>query len=107
MRFGSLGPVELILIVLAIVLIFGASKLGDIGGALGKSIREFKKSSRDPEEEAREREEAARQAVTTTTPAAISTPAATAAPAPAATAEPEKTAAGVGDYRPPDATPTS
>ena len=45
MRLGSLGPVELILIVMVIVLIFGASKLGDIGGALGKSIREFKKAS--------------------------------------------------------------
>jgi sec-independent protein translocase protein TatA len=105
MRFGSLGPVELILIVLAIVLIFGASKLGDIGGALGKSIREFKKSSRDPEEEAREREEAARQTVTTTAPAAG--PIVTTTVTPAATAEPEKAPAAAGDYRPPDATPTS
>ena len=45
MGFGSLGGPELLLIVLALVLIFGASKLGDIGGALGKSIREFKKAS--------------------------------------------------------------
>ena len=100
MRFGSLGPVELILIVLAIVLIFGASKLGDIGGALGKSIREFKKSSRDPEEEARERAEAAReQAATTPTATTVTT----------VTVEPEKekTVAGVGDYRPPDGTPSS
>jgi sec-independent protein translocase protein TatA len=104
MRFGSLGPVELILIVLAIVLIFGASKLGDIGGALGKSIREFKKASKDPEEEAREREEAARQTVTTTTPAAVSH---TSTAAPAAAAEPERTTASAGDYRPPDARPTS
>jgi sec-independent protein translocase protein TatA len=101
MRFGSLGPVELILIVLAIVLIFGASKLGDIGGALGKSIREFKKASKDPEEEAREREEAARQQAVTTPPATTAAPAATAEP------EKEKTAAGVGDYRPPDGTPTA
>ena len=47
MRLGSLGPVELILIVMVIVLIFGASKLGDIGGAMGKSIKEFKKASKD------------------------------------------------------------
>jgi sec-independent protein translocase protein TatA len=106
MRFGSLGPVELILIVLAIVLIFGASKLGDIGGALGKSIREFRKASKDPEEEAREREEAARQAVAAP-PAANSTTTTTTTVTPAATAEPEKTAAGVGDYRPPDANPPS
>jgi|GEM_PF-1254956 len=47
MRLGSLGPTELILIVLVIVLIFGASKLGDIGGALGKSVKEFKKSTKE------------------------------------------------------------
>ncbi len=50
MRLGSLGPVELILIILAIVLIFGASKLGDIGGALGKSVRDFKSAAGTGEE---------------------------------------------------------
>lgn len=67
MRFGPLGPVELILIVLVIVLIFGASKLGDIGGALGKSIREFKKEA-TPEEEKKAAEAAA--AAATVQPAA-------------------------------------
>ena len=38
----DMGPMEIALIVLAIVLIFGVGKLGDIGGALGKSIREFR-----------------------------------------------------------------
>ena len=57
MRFGSLGPTELLLILAIIVLLFGASRLGSIGGALGQSIREFRKSARDPEEEARKREE--------------------------------------------------
>lgn len=47
MRLGSLGPTELILIVVVLVLIFGASKLGDIGGALGKSVKEFKKATVD------------------------------------------------------------
>ena len=51
MRVGSLGPVELMLIVLAIVMIFGASKLGDVGAALGKSVRDFKKASREEEPE--------------------------------------------------------
>jgi len=44
-RIGDLGAPELILIVVALVLVFGAGKLGDIGGALGKSVREFKKAS--------------------------------------------------------------
>lgn len=37
------SPLEVGLIVLAIVLIFGVGKLGDVGGALGKSIREFRR----------------------------------------------------------------
>ncbi|HEY7294379.1 MAG TPA: twin-arginine translocase TatA/TatE family subunit [Dehalococcoidia bacterium] len=44
------NPLHLMLLVVVIVLVFGASKLGDVGGALGKSIREFKReASRDEE----------------------------------------------------------
>ena len=39
----GLGTPEIIIIVAAIVLIFGVGKLGNVGGALGKSIREFRK----------------------------------------------------------------
>jgi sec-independent protein translocase protein TatA len=39
----DVGPLEIALIVVAIVLIFGVGKLGSIGGALGKSIREFRR----------------------------------------------------------------
>ncbi|HEY8477074.1 MAG TPA: twin-arginine translocase TatA/TatE family subunit [Chloroflexota bacterium] len=42
-----LGPVELIIILLILVVVFGAGKLADLGGALGRSIREFKKASQD------------------------------------------------------------
>ncbi len=38
-----LGGLEIALIVVAVVLIFGVGKLGQLGGALGKSIREFHK----------------------------------------------------------------
>ena len=41
----SLGPMELIIILVIVMLIFGVGKLADIGGALGKGIREFRKSS--------------------------------------------------------------
>jgi sec-independent protein translocase protein TatA len=51
MRFGGLGAPELLLIALVLVLVFGASKLGDIGGALGKSVNEFKKATRDSDTE--------------------------------------------------------
>jgi len=51
MRFMDLGPAEMILIVVALVLVFGAGKIGDIGGALGRSVREFRQASQDDPEE--------------------------------------------------------
>lgn len=42
--FGGLGVSELLIILVIVVLIFGAGKLPQVGGALGKSIREFKKA---------------------------------------------------------------
>lgn len=41
--FAALGGWEIALIVAAVILIFGVGKLGNVGGALGKSIREFRK----------------------------------------------------------------
>ncbi len=39
----NLGPVEIGLIVLLVVILFGVGRIGKIGGELGKSIREFRK----------------------------------------------------------------
>ena len=39
---GSLGPFEIILIFLVILLIFGAKRIPEIARGLGKGIREFK-----------------------------------------------------------------
>jgi len=44
--FG-LGPVELVIILVIILVLFGASRLRGLGGALGGSIREFKEAVRD------------------------------------------------------------
>ncbi|MBV9788747.1 MAG: twin-arginine translocase TatA/TatE family subunit, partial [Chloroflexi bacterium] len=45
----TLGPFELLIILAIVIAIFGAGKLAGIGGALGGSIREFRKSVRDDE----------------------------------------------------------
>lgn len=42
---GGLGAWELILILLIVLLVFGAGKLPQIGDALGKGIRNFKNAS--------------------------------------------------------------
>ena len=48
MRFGGLGGWEWIIILVIVVIIFGVGKLSDVGGALGKSIREFREASSSP-----------------------------------------------------------
>lgn len=49
MPFG-VGPTELIIILFIVLIIFGAGKLPEIGGALGKGIRNFKKATREVDE---------------------------------------------------------
>jgi sec-independent protein translocase protein TatA len=43
------APTHLILLLLVILIIFGPSKLGDVGGALGRGIRDFKRAINEPE----------------------------------------------------------
>jgi sec-independent protein translocase protein TatA len=45
----SLGWQELMIVLVIVIIIFGAGKLPEIGGALGKSIKEFKHQSEDDE----------------------------------------------------------
>ena len=49
--FGRLGPVELILILIIALVIFGPSKLPQIGRSLGEAIQEFKKGTRAVDDE--------------------------------------------------------
>ncbi len=44
-----LGPMELIIILVIVIIIFGVGKLPEIGGALGKGIREFRNASKEIE----------------------------------------------------------
>lgn len=42
-KLYAFGPLEITLIVVAVILVFGVGKLANVGGALGKSIREFRR----------------------------------------------------------------
>ncbi len=57
---GSIGLPELLIVLVIIIIIFGVGKLPEIGGALGKGIREFRRASQGlsvEEESAEEKEE--------------------------------------------------
>ena len=47
--FG-IGLPELLIILVIILIIFGAGKLPEIGGALGRGIKNFKKATHEPTE---------------------------------------------------------
>ena len=46
----GIGPFELLLILAVVVIIFGVGRLPEVGGAIGKSIREFRRATRDADE---------------------------------------------------------
>ncbi|MCZ7542829.1 MAG: twin-arginine translocase TatA/TatE family subunit [Anaerolineae bacterium] len=43
-----LGPTELIIILVIVVILFGVGRLGRIGGELGTAIREFRRGLNEP-----------------------------------------------------------
>ena len=49
--FGSLGGSEIILILLFVLIFFGAKKLPDLAKGLGQGIKEFRKAAKDVQEE--------------------------------------------------------
>jgi sec-independent protein translocase protein TatA len=48
---GNLGTTEILLIFLVILIFFGAKKIPELAQGLGKGIREFKKATREMEDE--------------------------------------------------------
>jgi sec-independent protein translocase protein TatA len=46
-----LGPFELIIVLVIVIIIFGVGRLPEIGGAVGKAIREFRQATTPDEEE--------------------------------------------------------
>jgi TatA/E family protein of Tat protein translocase len=78
------GPIELIIILVIALVFIGPGRLPDVGAALGKSIREFRKASSDISEAAR--------VDTSPPPPAAAPPAAAPAAAPEASAPAATTA---------------
>lgn len=71
------GPLELIIVLVIALIVLGPGKLPDVGAALGKGIREFRRASTDIQD-------AARVDAAPAQPAAPSTSAAPTTPAPSA-----------------------
>jgi TatA/E family protein of Tat protein translocase len=46
------NPIHLVLLLVVILIVFGAGKLPGVGAALGQSIKEFKKATQEPDETA-------------------------------------------------------
>ena len=63
-----IGPLEIGIILVVVVLLFGVGRIGKIGGELGKSIREFRKGLEGDEKKA------ADGTATGATPAPTTTP---------------------------------
>ena len=53
---GNIGPMQLLIIFLIVLLIFGTKKLRNVGGDLGSAIRDFRKgmSNEDQHDEGRD-----------------------------------------------------
>lgn len=93
--FGSIGFTELILILVIVLIIFGAGKLPQLGEGLGKAIKGFKKSVH--EADALEAEAQAQAQVAPAPPTSISAQQATAV---------SEVVAPVADRQPATVTPT-
>ncbi|MGE5350746.1 MAG: twin-arginine translocase TatA/TatE family subunit [Acidobacteriota bacterium] len=51
--FGNLGTGEIIIIVLVILVFFGAKKIPELAQGVGKGMKEFKKALKDVDEDAK------------------------------------------------------
>lgn len=75
MPFLNGGHIWLVLILVGVLVVFGPGKLPELGSAVGRTIKEFKRSTSDLREEisAKHDEPAATAAVTSPAPAAPAT----------------------------------
>ena len=54
LQFMALGTTEIVLIVLAVVLLFGGKKIPELMKGLGKGVRSFKEGMQNPDKEENE-----------------------------------------------------
>ena len=57
---GNLGPMELFIILVIVLVVFGAKRVPEIGASIGRGIREFKRNISDVDRQIREPEREAR-----------------------------------------------
>jgi sec-independent protein translocase protein TatA len=53
----GIGAPELIIILVIVIVVFGVGRLGEVGGALGKGIREFRKATTSLDDEEPKKDE--------------------------------------------------
>jgi sec-independent protein translocase protein TatA len=58
----NLGATELIIILVIVIAVFGAGKLPELGGALGKGVKEFKAATREVESASNDAQKAVKDA---------------------------------------------
>ncbi len=68
--FQSFGVPELLIILAIVVVLFGATRIGDIGKGVGRAIREFRREVKEGQEEGPKKEAQG----TTTSKSTTSTP---------------------------------
>ena len=51
--FGAIGPQQVILILVIVLLLFGGRKIPELMRGLGSGIKEFKKATKEEEEDAK------------------------------------------------------
>jgi sec-independent protein translocase protein TatA len=49
--FNSFGAPELLIVLAIVVVLFGATRIGDIGKGIGRGIKEFRREIKDGQEE--------------------------------------------------------
>lgn len=55
--FGAIGPQQVILILVIVLLLFGGRKIPELMRGLGSGIKEFKKATKEEEEEEAKKKE--------------------------------------------------